>query len=282
MRVLVTGASGFLGRRVIRLLNSEATNGEPVVLAWSRVTHGDLLDAETRWQALDRQRPDVVLHLAWLATGTPDYRDSVDNARWAEATVQFGLEAQDRGIGFVGMGSIIEDDHSQRSAYVTSKRAVALAIGSLPESSSQVAWLRPSWIFDFPERRPRVLRAYASALASGREFQPATPETLLDFVHVDDVASAVQIALDQRVCGQWSINTGYQVSVRDLINSYADWRDGIVSSSPAIGQDDYVSRAPNLSQFGWEPRESYRLLGRYWRVKLEGSENRESARRSEP
>lgn len=281
MRLLVTGASGFLGRRIVPRLNSDATHGDPTVLAWSRATHGDLLDAEARRRILDGQQPDVVLHLAWLATGTPDYRDSPDNARWAEATTRFALEAQDRGIVFVGMGSMIEDDQSERSAYAISKRAAAAAIGAQPESSSRVAWLRPSWIFDFTELRPRVLRAYVSAFASGRAFQPATPETLLDFVHLDDVASAIQIALDRRVRGQWNINAGHQVSVRDLIHSYTEWRDGLVPDPPPAGEGLYDLGTPNMTEFGWSPRETHRLLGRYWHSGHVDLGNRESTRRED-
>lgn len=281
MRLLVTGASGFLGRRVMPRLRADSNQSDSRVVAWSRETHGDLLDAEARWEALDGQQPDVVLHLAWLATGTPDYRDSPDNAKWAEATTQFELEAQDRGIGFVGMGSMIEDDQSERSAYAESKRASAAAIRALPESSSQVAWLRPSWIFDFAELRPRVLGAYVSSFASGRAFHPATPEALLDFVHVDDVASAIQIALDRRVCGQWNINTGHQVSVRDLIYAYTGWRDGLVPDPPPTGEDLYDLGTPNLAEFGWKPRETYRLLGRYWHSGDDGSGAWETTRRED-
>ena len=264
MRLLVTGASGFLGRRVLPRLRADASHVGFRVVAWSRETHGDLLDAEARRKALDEQPPDVILHLAWLATGTPDYRENPANKKWAAATAQLAVESQDRGIAFVGIGSMIEDDPLERCAYATSKRTASAVMADLCGSTSQVTWLRPSWVFDFTELRPRVLRAYASSRASGRYFQPAAPGARLDFIHVDDVAGAIQVALERGVRGQWNINTGHEISVIDLIHSYAEWRDGFMPDQPPIGEGVYELGTPNLTEFGWGPRETYRLLGRYW------------------
>lgn len=281
MRLLVTGASGFLGRHVMRRLRRDSNHGDSRVVAWSRETHGDLLDAEARRKALNEQRPGVILHLAWLATGTPDYRENPANAKWAEATAQFAVEARNRGIGFVGIGSMIEDDPLEHSAYAISKRAAGAAMGDLRASASQVTWLRPSWVFDFTELRPRVLKANAAARASGRSFRPATPEARLDFIHVDDVAGAIQIALERGVHGQWNINTGHQISVRNLIHSYAEWHDGLMPDWPSTRDGAYELGIPNLTEFGWGPNETYRLLGRYWHSDHDSSRNGETTRRED-
>ena len=69
MRVLVTGASGMLGRAVVQLLTIDATaDFEVLGLAWSRaeppLRKVDLLDADATAAVFKEFRPDVVVHCA--------------------------------------------------------------------------------------------------------------------------------------------------------------------------------------------------------------------------
>jgi nucleoside-diphosphate-sugar epimerase len=85
MRVLITGASGFTGRSMIRFLAGLkdveifglARNDKPGMIHSSRVSwyFADLFDSEAIHSAISSADPDAVLHLAGLTRGTlPELR----------------------------------------------------------------------------------------------------------------------------------------------------------------------------------------------------------------
>ena len=80
MKVVVTGASGLLGRSLIRLLTLAAPSDdyEVIGLAYSRAEEPlrklDLLDAEATTELLRELQPDVVVHCA--AERFPDRADA--------------------------------------------------------------------------------------------------------------------------------------------------------------------------------------------------------------
>ncbi|MCE9522825.1 MAG: NAD(P)-dependent oxidoreductase, partial [Alphaproteobacteria bacterium] len=60
-RVLVTGATGLIGRNVVKAL----TAAGHVVTAPSR-SQANLLDAADRARMLDTARPQTIVHCAWV------------------------------------------------------------------------------------------------------------------------------------------------------------------------------------------------------------------------
>ena len=80
MRVLVTGATGFLGRHV--LVELVASGHEVIALTRNKIEIadtdmicGNLEDVEYLQPKIVACQPDVVVHLAWQ--GIPDYSESI-------------------------------------------------------------------------------------------------------------------------------------------------------------------------------------------------------------
>lgn len=107
MRVLVTGASGFTGRWMLREIERHAATA----IAFSRTPQPheqppwlgvDLLDAAATLRAIDSVRPDAVVH---LASRTPANSEGFGTAQWIQeaatstlnlldAVLQCGLQAR--------------------------------------------------------------------------------------------------------------------------------------------------------------------------------------------
>lgn len=84
MKILLTGATGFLGKQILKLLLSEPGIGSVHVISRTQSTHPDprvvvhrldLADPSALWQ-LELKNPDFVLHLAGLYDFESDYTEN--------------------------------------------------------------------------------------------------------------------------------------------------------------------------------------------------------------
>ena len=116
-RVLVTGASGFVGRTVLQPLRARgfevhgtARGGPPPEAVGCTWHLADLLDPRRRRALLDEVAPTHLLHLAWYAV-PGRYWTAPENSLWLEASVD--LIEISHGIRVVMAGSCAEYDWSR-------------------------------------------------------------------------------------------------------------------------------------------------------------------------
>lgn len=245
-RVLITGASGLIGSRVVKSL-SRAQSDEIIALRSADV---DLLGHDAWQRALDKLKPDVVLHLAWSASALPNYRDHEDNLRWAESTIEATSLALDRGIRFLATGTSV-DDMPLDDVYSRSKANLRAALANLI-AVGEIAWLRPFYVFDEDRPSPAVLRAALAANADGKPVRLANPLAQHDFVHSRDVGDAIVTIIRSGLMGALDIGSGRLSTVSGLVEAFGcDWvADGPPSpaASSNLKADVWALRAA-----GWVP-----------------------------
>lgn len=118
MRVLVTGAGGFVGRKLVPLLAKahdvvamDCDCSDLESLGASRVVEGDLADAAMRARAI--KGVDAVIHLATVPGGAAEEQPRLAQEINVEATMNLSLEvaAARRGAAFVFASSIAVFGH---------------------------------------------------------------------------------------------------------------------------------------------------------------------------
>src|SRR5215831_19119947 len=120
MRVLVTGAAGFLGCNVVRVLLGQGCEvyavTRPTTDLWRIRDLGlhlvvcDLQDFESALQCVQTVRPQVCYHFAW-ADGAD--LNSFDNANHLRPSMDFARMLAEAGCErFVGVGTVHEYDSS--------------------------------------------------------------------------------------------------------------------------------------------------------------------------
>ena len=197
-------------------------------------------------------RPNILLHLAWVASGTPGYRDHADNDAWATATTFLAQECRSKVIWFIATGSTAELDDQDASAYAKAKRAAWFGVSNGVESGTSTC-LRPHYVFDPRLRRPAVMLEIQNARAEHRPPVLAHPEQAHDFIHVADVASAIRAVLTCGLRGVISIGSGRTRTVADLVR--ASEAEISTPSAEAITMGR-AADVPDLHSVGWRPEQT--------------------------
>jgi nucleoside-diphosphate-sugar epimerase len=223
---------------------------------------------------MDRVRPTHLLHLAWY-TEHGAFWISPENLRWVEASlVLLRAFARVGGQRVVMAGSCAEYDWAggvcsesttplqPRTLYGVCKdalRAVSAAYAASAGLSS--SWGRVFFLYGPHERPGRLVSSVISALLAGRTAECSHGNQIRDFLHAEDVASALVAILDSTAEGAVNVASGLPVSIRDLVNTIADRigaqelvRFGVAKTNP----DDpavLVADTQRLrSEVGWSPR----------------------------
>src|SRR5690606_39073660 len=114
MRIMLTGASGFVGQHALGSLVAaghevHAVSRRKPNVAGQYVWHSiDLLSPEGPMQAMHASQPDIILHLAWCVEHGRFWTDDA-NLAWLAASLELVRTARESGVTrFVGTGTCYE------------------------------------------------------------------------------------------------------------------------------------------------------------------------------
>lgn len=272
-RLLVTGASGFLGRH----LSSRLSAAQAEVHAVSRATRvspdgpvrwwqADVEDLETTRRLVSEVKPDRIVHLGGLVNGSPDLALVVGTYHsLVTSTVNLLQAAAETGCRrIVLVGSLEEPDgtSSPTSPYGAAKWAasaygrmfhdlfglpVVIARTHMTYGPGQPTWkLIPSTILS-------LLRGESPRLSSGRRE--------LDWVYVDDVVAGLLVATTASGLDgvTFDLGSGRLASIRDVVCRLVDLvRPGVRPTFGAHPDRPRLAERPadvpqTRATTGWEP-----------------------------
>ncbi len=256
LSVAVSGASGFVGRHVVRAL--EACDVDVTLLmrhaaagaSTHRVVEWDVTSASTG--AFEHiGRPDVLIHLAW--GGLPNYRSAhhTDDECPAQQAMLDGLIAGGlpklvvSGTCFeYGMrsGELVENMTTEPSnAYALAKDRLRRHLQAQPVA---LTWARLFYLHG-DGQAPSSLWAQLSAAARRHdsEFPMSGGEQVRDFMPVEQAArELVALALDGRAHGIVNICSGQPITVRAQVERWIAEHGSAIT--PALGRYPYPDHEP--------------------------------------
>lgn len=229
-RVLVTGATGFIGRHAPALL---AERGYEVHAVSSR--DADLLDPSASAALVRELEPTNLLHLAWYAEHG-EFWTSPENDRWAEASLELLRAFADSGgrraviagtcaeYDWSGDGLLSEDSTPLEPAtrYGAAKHRLHTQASSLAaDAGFSLGWGRIFFVYGPAEDPRRLVASVARALIAGEPAPCSHGEQVRDFLHAADVADALTTLLGSDVGGPVNIGSGEPTRIKDVVAEIA-------------------------------------------------------------
>lgn len=278
VRVLVTGATGYIGRPVVDALHAA---GYAVVTAGRRPVDGadhlpcDLLDSPDLAALVRSARATHLMLLAWEA-GHGAYWTHPDNPRWALTTaalVDAFCRAGGNGIAVAGSsaeydwtrGWCREDDTPAVPAtpYGQAKDAARRLCQTIARSAGvPLAWGRIFLSCGPGEDDRRLVPSVIDALRGRRAPFALDAEAQRDFLHVTDTAAALVRLLSAGADGVANVSSGLPVRVGDVVRGLA--RSIGADPAPLLALAARKDAEPRLlageparlTALGWAPRVS--------------------------
>jgi UDP-glucose 4-epimerase len=292
MRILVTGGAGFIGSHTVDALRATSSYDIAVLDDLSsgkrerlhptvRFYHVDIRNSEEVCLVMEREHPEILLHLA----AQLDVRKSVEKPVF-DADVNIGgflnlMEAgRKRGLRrviFASTGGAIygeqesfpcDERHKCRplSPYGVSKLATeAYLFFYKTQYGIDYVALRYSNVYG-PRQDPHG-EAGVVAIFCGRMLarQSCTiygdGEQTRDYIYVSDVVRANVAALEQPASGAFNIGTGIETSVNRLFNLLAGIAGAVEApvrapQRPGEQRRSVISPARAASELNWRPQVS--------------------------
>lgn len=266
MKLFITGPRGFIGSAFMRVAEASGHS----VLGLHRPHDMEHLP----WELVERFRPDVCIHTAWIATPGV-YLESplnVNHHRWSLAAIP-RLAAMGTGH-FVVLGTCLEYAPSRyplqedvspvipRSAYAREKHHLHQGLFEMARAGRfSLSWARVFFPFG-PSEHPD--RLFSSLFAQGRRMAIGCdslrhPCAIRDYIHVDDLALAILALALHRAEGTYNLGSGQGIMLADAARRIASLTGSPAPEWPTVpgehgGEDAIVADTHKIRGLGWRPR----------------------------
>ena len=244
--VLLSGASGFVGRQVLRVLGEQGEQVRLVVRdekqrelanqkgVESVVLSPDLFAEDANWWANVCRGVDTVIHVAWYAE-PGKYLQSNKNLDCLIGTLQMAKGSAQAGVRrFIGVGTCFEYDLTggmlsvetqlqPLTPYAGAKAATFIALTQcLPQLGVEFAWCRLFFLYGEGEDARRLVPYLRTNLAAGEPAKLTSGQQIRDFLDVRAAGQMIaETALSQKQ-GPVNICSGIPITVCQLAKQIAD------------------------------------------------------------
>jgi nucleoside-diphosphate-sugar epimerase len=244
--ILLTGATGFVGRQILRTLEECGCRVRAIVrdgkqgqvantaAVESIIASSDIFAESAGWWADVCANVDTVIHAAWYAE-PQHYLQSPKNRDCLAGTVRLAQGAVRANVRrVVGIGSCFEYDLSAghlsvetplkaSTPYAQAKADAFAALSQLlPQHAIEFTWCRLFYLFGEGEDPRRLVPYVRAKLKAGEPAELSSGTQIRDFLDVREAGRMiVEVALGP-VQGPVNICSAQPITVRQLAETIAD------------------------------------------------------------
>ena len=246
MKVFVTGASGFVGSHLVSNLLENgcevsvlALPEDPLIRLRNRIdqihlVRGQLESVASFESHLAQLKPDVCFHLAWnvepgaYLESSQNIQDLFNSLQLLDALIKVNCQQ------IIMTGTCAEYDtelgylsETSPTKPVTLYAAAKLSLVTLAEQIAKQAQIRFAWarlfyLYGDAEDPRRVVPSLINSLLHSQVFPASLGEQVRDYLHVEDLASALWFIAQRRLSGIYNVCSGDPITVRRLMETVGE------------------------------------------------------------
>ncbi len=282
MKILLTGATGFIGSAFARLALNRGHEVSGLVVPAEAVPpdlasrkgatwlRGTLSDAP--WHEIEGFRPDACVHTAWITTPGV-YLESAENERFRDVSLNFLRKLTNAGTRqIVGLGTCIEYQITDRplaedttpvvptTTYARCKNELRIAFEAEAKAKDlHFCWGRVFYPYGPGEHPSRLCSSIIQKLGCGEKIVLKTPGSTKDYIYIEDLAAALLAVVEARVNGAVNLGTGSGTNVRTLARTLAGLlgKPDLIHEAEPPDSDPFpyvVADISKLKAIGWQPK----------------------------
>jgi len=279
MRILLTGATGFIGAHVARALIARDIDVHGIALpdaprhrlaeiaSQMELHEGDLTDASWIRDAIRSIAPDATIHLAWYAEARSYLRAVPENLASLRGGINLLAALADGGtcrrvvLAGTGLENLATPEPTIYAAAKAAQHGLALGFAeqSMSAACAHIHYLYGPW-----EDERRVIPMVTRSLLRGEPIDVTDGMQSRDYLHVADVAEALCRVAESALTGRVDICTGTPVRLWDVFEEIGRatrraelLRVGALEDSGSMGWPATGDPSALLST-GWQPRYNLR------------------------
>ncbi|MDA9178357.1 NAD(P)-dependent oxidoreductase [Amylibacter sp.] len=283
MRILITGATGFVGLPVVKQLSKDGHR----ILALTRCVNSDFGDLEAEWLASDLSKsstykdkifefkPEIVIHLAWQDIPNFSFEKSKQNLNQSLQVLKIAIEA-----GFckkiLTSGSCFElnklngecleiDTGTPKDDFTWAKHSLRSWLEiNCPKYGITLGWFRIFYVYGPGQRQASLVPMILTSLKTNTPFSLRAPNNANDFIFVDDVAKLFSSAINiDFPSGIYNLGSGKATPVIDVCRQAEDIVNGsdlltlklmTETESSKIDVCFWANTSRSNKYLGWKPK----------------------------
>lgn len=242
--IFITGASGFIGKALIRRLIDD--NQSLIILTRDSSTYGaigdeiivegDLSDIDSIENQIKQYSIDTMIHLAWEGIPDYEYEMSARNLRYGLNALDICKRQKIRNLIITGSCWEYKTPYGMISTsyeleygkcFPTAKNSLhAMASVFCKENNIRFNWLRLFYVYGPGQRKGSLIPHILDCFSRGEYPQLNGAYNCNDFVYVDDVAEMITRVVDDSLLPEIiNVGTGKAERVLDVVRDVAGYFD---------------------------------------------------------
>ncbi len=287
MKILITGGSGFVGKAVLRQIQSSLNATEVLVLARNSEGQEEKVNNAVKWhqcnltdpqsyeEVVKNFSPEILIHLAWQ--GIPDFsfEQSMQNQKIAIDLLRV-IVISGSCKKVIVSGTCFEYNKTfgvcKESDICFSKDYFTWAKHSLHDfyrvecskNGIDLFWARFFYVYGPKQRSGSLIPTLINTLQKGLVPELRTPKNSNDFIHVDDVAEGIIKMIDSKIPhGIYNLGSGYSTPVTEVCRTVEKILTGKEELTNILEQrtaatekniDFWADMQHTIQNLGWSPR----------------------------